>query len=77
MPVFVFKLQAADATSAKLRCRKLRDFPATACAVASRPKKTTDREPNGRPCDRADPRRGTLELATWRADGCSEAALSA
>src|SRR5215469_13131900 len=67
LPVFVFKWQAADATSAKLRCRKLRHFPATGCAVAGRPKKTTDGALNGGPRDRGEPRKGTLACATWRA----------
>lgn len=45
MPVLGFSVHAAEATSAKLGCRKLRDFPATGCAVANRPKKTNPRAP--------------------------------
>src|SRR6516165_11169936 len=45
LSVFAFKLRATDATSAKLRCRRLRHVPAMGCAVASRPKKTTNGEP--------------------------------
>ena len=67
LSVFAFTLQATDATSSKLRCRKLRHVPAMGCAVASRPKKTTNGEPNGGLRDRVEPRRETLERATWRA----------
>src|SRR5262249_27973565 len=62
-PFFVLKLQTAEATSAKLRCRKLRHFPTTGCIVANRPKKTTDGKPNNGPRDRVEPHRGTLECA--------------
>src|SRR5215472_1624783 len=61
--VFVFKLQASDATSAKLRSRRLKHFRATGCAAAGRPKKTTDGGPNGGQHDRVEPRKGTLACA--------------